>query len=283
MTHPLSLDLAALPPDVARALPADLQDDLLTADVRILQRRRGHRYSIDDLVTAHEAVQAWRRTSATPPAYADLGCGIGSVLLLVGWALSPSRVMGIEAQPESHLLARANVLRAGWADNFTILEGDLRSLAPTLPARSFDLVTGTPPYLPVGTALASPDPQRAAARLELRGGVEAYLDAAAHLVTCEGAVVVCGDGRRPDRVEGHAPRVGLAVERRLDVFAAAEGPRGVRPLFSVWTLRRGARAPDAAAPFTTAALTARDATGAVTGELAAIRRAFQAPRGEPAR
>ena len=36
-------------------------------------------------------------------------------------------------------------------------------------------MTGTPPYKKLGTATPSPDPQRAHARIELRGGIEDYL------------------------------------------------------------------------------------------------------------
>ena len=35
-----------------------LTDDAITADFRIWQRRRGHRYSLDDVATAWVAVQA---------------------------------------------------------------------------------------------------------------------------------------------------------------------------------------------------------------------------------
>jgi len=64
MTLPLSI-----PPD-------DLTDDALTDRVRVLQRRSGHRYSVDDVATAWLAL----RTMPEARACLDLGCGIGSVL-----------------------------------------------------------------------------------------------------------------------------------------------------------------------------------------------------------
>src|SRR5581483_9434041 len=55
----------------------------LAGDWRILQRVDGHRWSLDDLVTAWRAAET---VAATPPArFADLGCGIGSVLMLLAW------------------------------------------------------------------------------------------------------------------------------------------------------------------------------------------------------
>ncbi len=39
----------------------DLTCDAITADYRIVQRRRGHRFSLDDLSTAADAVRAHPR------------------------------------------------------------------------------------------------------------------------------------------------------------------------------------------------------------------------------
>ncbi len=47
------------------------------------------------------------------------------------------------------------------------MRGDLRQLTAQQIGGPCDLLTGTPPYLPLGSALPSPDPQRAAARLEV--------------------------------------------------------------------------------------------------------------------
>jgi len=49
----------------------------LTGAWRILQRLDGHRWSLDDLVTAWVAAAACRHTA--PRDVTDLGCGIGAV------------------------------------------------------------------------------------------------------------------------------------------------------------------------------------------------------------
>jgi tRNA1(Val) A37 N6-methylase TrmN6 len=155
------------------------------------------------------------------------------------------------------------VTDAEWRD--TIL-GDLRD--PSVRAAAgvgFDLVTGTPPYFPVGSALVSPDPQRAHARVELRGGVEAYLAAARDTVREGGVVVVCADAQRPPRVTSTAEALGLACEEELRVL-----PReGKKALLSVWTLRRGG-ARTALAQHTFVARTADGARSAAQHELRAF-------------
>lgn len=211
----------------------ELTSDAVTASFRLVQRRRGHRFSLDDLATAWEAVHA--APGAT--SFVDLGCGVGSVLLMVAWRIAGARGFGIEAQDVSIDLARRNVRENGLEARVRLLHGDLREVTREWPHGPHDLVTGTPPYLPLGTATASPDPQRAAARLELRGGVEDYLAAAARVVSPEGVVVVCADGRAPERVIGGAAAAGLVPVRRLDVVPRA----GRAVLFSVWTCARATR------------------------------------------
>ena len=211
----------------------ELTSDAITASFRIFQRKRGHRFSLDDLATAWEAARA--RADVT--SFLDMGCGIGSVLLMVAWRHPAAQVFGIEAQDVSIELAHRNVRENGLGGRATLLHGDLREVARDWHHGACDLITGTPPYLPIGTASASPDPQRAAARIELRGGVEDYLAAAAHVLAPDGVVVVCADGRAPERVVRGAAAAELVPIRRLDVVPRA----GKSPLFSVWTCARTAR------------------------------------------
>jgi tRNA1(Val) A37 N6-methylase TrmN6 len=240
----------------------ELTSDAITASFRLIQRRRGHRFSVDDLATAWEAARA-----AAPGAesFLDLGCGVGSVLLMVAWRLPAARGFGIEAQDVSMGLARRNVQENGLGDRVALLHGDLREVTRDWPHGPCALVTGTPPYLPLGTASASPDPQRAAARIELRGGVEDYLAAAARVVSAEGVVVLCSDGRAPERVVRGAAAAGLAPVRRLDVVPKA----GRAPLFSVWTCARTSRG-----ALDHATLVMRDERGERTEASLAMRHAF---------
>jgi len=235
-----------------------LTDDALTADFRVFQREKGHRFSSDDLATAFVA---WH---ARPDArrVLDLGCGLGSVLLHLAWKMPDARFVGIEAQAMSFELLRRNVARAGVADRVTIHHGDLRDDAAIAAlGRDFDLVTGTPPYFPPGAASDAMDEQRAYARIEYRGGVEAYVATAARVLSVDGTFVVCGDARAQERVERSAADAQLAVHAFCEVV-----PRdGEKPLFSIWTLGRAARAT------VRSSMTLRDAAGERTRDARALR------------
>ncbi len=237
----------------------ELTDDALTRDFRIYQRAKGHRFSSDDLATAFIAYRA--RENATR--VLDLGCGIGSVLLHLAWAMPNASFVGIEAQAISFALLEHNVSRARVSERVKIFHGDLRDEdAIEKLGREFDLVTGTPPYFPPGHASEAMDEQRAYARIEYRGGVEAYLMTAGKVLSADGVVVMCGDARAIERVDRGTKDAGLHVIARCDVIPREKE----KPLFAVWTLARSDAPPELTS------ITMRDAAGERTDDAKALRR-----------
>lgn len=249
----------------------ELSCDAITKDFRVWQRRRGHRYSLDDVLTA------WVAAEARPEArrVCDLGTGLGSVLHMVAWRLPEARFSAVEAQSVSFALAKRNVAHNGLCARAHLVHGDLRDAAARAELGGpFDLVIGTPPYMLPGTSTPSPDSQRAHARVELRGGVEEYLLAAAELLAPAGRAVVCCDARTPERALEGAARAGLRTLRRLDAVPRA-GHKGA--LFSVWTFGLLAEHPDDAlerAPD----FVARDEHGQRTDAYFDLRAFFGLPR-----
>jgi tRNA1Val (adenine37-N6)-methyltransferase len=238
--------------------------DALSGPWRIHQRRKGHRWSVDDLLTAHVAVAA----SPSARTHLDLGCGIGSVLMLVAYRLRGARHVGVEAQAQSAALCRASLRHNGLEERVELRHADFRGDGVFVPGERFELVTGTPPYLPVGTATMPRDAQKAHARMELRGGVEAYCAAGARVLADGGTMVVCADGRTPGRTEAAARAAGLHVHARLDLVPLPGKP----VLLHVVTLRR-APAPEVAV----ATLVARTVHRRRTRALQAVRAAFDMP------
>src|SRR5438045_5759764 len=122
--------------------------DYICGDFRIFQYANGHRYSTDDVLTAWYATLCAPRVARA----ADLGSGIGSVALIVAWRLPGARLFTVEAQAISSLLARKTMRYNGIDDRVTIYDGDLRDASILSADAPFDLVTGSPPYFPPGTA-----------------------------------------------------------------------------------------------------------------------------------
>jgi tRNA1(Val) A37 N6-methylase TrmN6 len=235
-----------------------LTDDRLTRDVRVLQREKGHRFSSDDVATAYVAYHA--RPDARR--ILDLGCGLGSVLLQLAWKLPDARLCGVEAQAQSFELLSRNVARSGFGDRIRIEQGDLRDreLLGSF-GGEFELVTGTPPYFPPSAALDAEDEQRAYARIEYRGGVEAYIAAGSAMLARDGRFVLCTDARITQRTTSACEAAGLFIVERWDVV-----PRAGKPaLFSVWTLCHQRTETLARS------LTLRSETGASTPDARALR------------
>lgn len=208
--------------------------DLLVGDWRIFQLRRGHRFSSDDALTA------WLAARVCPEALRllDIGAGIGSVGLQTLWRMGPGATLTmVEVQALSHGLARRTVAINGLEGRVIARLGDLRDPTLVPEQAAYDLVTGSPPYFPLGTGVVSPHPQRAAARMELHGDVFDYCRTAARAMRPEAWFVFVHAAGDP-RPEQAVAAAGLRLRHRMNVcfragrpptialFAAAfQGPR----------------------------------------------------------
>ena len=265
------------PPAGAQGRPElepEADEDLcfLTGDWRLFQKQVGHRWSLDDLVTAWVATRAL--DPEAPRRALDLGCGLGSVLLMVAWRLPRADVTGIEAQADRAAMGRRSIAYNGVAERCRILDGDLRELARgELAGAPFDLVTGTPPYFPRGTGTESAKPHAMPCRFEVRGGVEDYLEAASCVATVDAPIVVCTSALERDRVDHAIRELGLHHHEHWDVIPR-EG-KGVLVMIDVV-----GKAP---AVTTAHTLVVRDRASAWTPEFQAVRTAMGIPAAPPRR
>lgn len=232
--------------------------DALTGAWRIAQREAGHRHSADDVLTAWFAL----REAPGAPSALDLGTGIGGVGLLVLWGLGDAaRLVAIEAQAISFRLLQANLAGNELTSRVEAIHGDLRDLADS---RRFPLVTGSPPYFPLGTGIVPADSQKAHARFELRGDVADYARAAARHLTDDGVFAFCFPTPQKDRALAAVQAAGLVTTRIQDVI-----PRtSLRPLFTLFAARRAGNLVEDE-PFVV-----REQSGELTAAMQAVRRGF---------
>lgn len=259
------------------ALPADLdglwpgpEEDLcwLVGNWRLLQRLDGHRTSLDDLLTAHLA--AILVADQPPGRCLDLGCGIGSVLMFLAWRFPAAEFVGVEAQEVSANLARRSLAWNGIANRTQVLTHDFREFQALADRAPFGLITGTPPYFPVGAGPQSERAQRAPCRFEHRGGIEAYCDAAVLHLARHAPFVACEAWNQRERVEPAAHAAGLRLVRWREVIPRA----GKEPLLCVFAMRK---AEDAEPVVVDAPLVVRDERGHRTGDFKSVRIAMGMP------
>lgn len=191
---------------------ADETLDYLCGHWKIFQYAKGHRFSVDDLLVA------WFGSCLCPTArrIADLGSGIGSVALSLAWRCPGAAIHTVEAQSLSLRLARKSVAYNGVGDRMTLHEGDLRDPA-RWEGQTFDLVTGTPPYWPLGDRTEAQHPQAVPARLEVRGSIADYARTAARLLAPGGMFVCVFPLDQVDRARQAYQEANLCLVQQQDI------------------------------------------------------------------
>lgn len=115
----------------------------------------------------------------------DLGCGCGTLGLLLLGSGAAGSICGIEIQPEAARQAEENARRNGLAARFSVVCGDLRQAHAQIPAGSFDFAVSNPPYYPPGSGRLRKEDSLSLARSELCCPLDALCAAAAR--RCAGA------------------------------------------------------------------------------------------------
>lgn len=245
--------------------------DYICGHYRIFQYAKGHRYSTDDVLTA------WYGTISAPRVdrAADLGSGIGSVATIVAWRLPGATLCTVEAQEMSIRLARKSVRYNGLDSRVTLYHGDLRDPAILANEAPFDLVTGSPPYWPAGTASEAEHPQAIPARIEVRGSVADYAAAARRILAPGGIFAFVFPTIQIERVFAGLAEAELKLVRRRDIVFKEGEP----PLITLFAASRWEDIPPTFEALVEPLLVIRRTDGGVGDEYSAVRMSFGFPPG----
>ena len=133
----------------------------------------------------------------------------------------------VEAQEISYRLLTENILGNGLNECVRAIHGDIRDLDL---GERFPLITGSPPYFPIGTGSLPEDSQKAHARFELRGDVGDYARAAKRHITEDGLFVFCFPFQQKSRCIKLVTDVGFRLITIRDVVPMKSKPA----LFSLY-------------------------------------------------
>lgn len=184
--------------------PGERLDSLGIGDWQVIQRADEFRFSIDAVLLAHFA-------SVKPGcAAADLGTGTGAVALFL-LSRGCSRVTGFELEARLAGMAARTAELNGLAEQFRIINDDIRKMQELHPAGTLELVTANPPYRKTGSGRISPKEGMARACHETDAKLDDFVRAAAFLLKFRGRLAMI-----------HLP------ERLPDLFAAMRG-NGIEP------------------------------------------------------
>ncbi len=155
-------------------------DTFLNGKLRILQKKRGHRFSLDAILLS-QFVRIRKNETVI-----DLGTGCGILPLLLSYSTKAHSFVGVEIQEGLAECARKNVVLNHLDDRISVLRQDFRKLRGTFPPGSFDVVLSNPPYRRYRSGRINPSVEKAVARHEIKGTLEDLIGIASYLLPPKG-------------------------------------------------------------------------------------------------
>jgi tRNA1Val (adenine37-N6)-methyltransferase len=165
-------------------------DEILDGHLRVFQKKKGYRFSLDSILLA-SFVSLKPRTGAI-----DLGCGSGILLLILAKRFPHVHYTGLEIQESLALLAQKNTQLNGLDSRVTILLGDAQKTKDIVLAHSFDTVIFNPPYRKLKSGRINPALEKAIARHEIKGSLKIFLQASQYLLKHGGKVFTIYPAKR---------------------------------------------------------------------------------------
>ena len=202
------------------ALPQNDQtlDALFGGALKLYQKKRGYRFSLDSLLLGDFA------TIRSGNRVIDLGTGNGVMPLILAYRYPSITLTGVEIQREMADRAERNVRLNGYEDRIAIGCIDISSATGHFMPESFDSVICNPPYRAASSGRLSPSWEKQIARHELKANLDDFVQVAAFVLKNKGRFACIHLGDRT--VDLLTAMRGAAIEpKRLRVvhpFAAAE-------------------------------------------------------------
>lgn len=159
-------------------------DSLFHGRLKIIQKKKGYRFSIDAAILAHHI-----RLRATDIAV-DLGTGCGIIPLVLSLQTPSAHIYGIEIQKDLAELASMNVRLNRAEENVTIIRADMKDFKSYLTSGTVDVVFSNPPYRKVLSGRINPGAERAVARHEIKACLSDIVSVAKSLLKRSGRLLV---------------------------------------------------------------------------------------------
>ncbi len=161
----------------------EVVDDLLHGELKLIQRRRGYRYSVDALLLASFAMPLAKGSRVL-----DMGAGTGVIALILACRSGAARVAAIELQPGLAALARKNAALNKTDPPVEVFAEDAMRQSEVFSPGEFDLVVSNPPFRTSSSGRTSPVPEKALARHEIMMSLKPWLLQAGHVTAPEGSI-----------------------------------------------------------------------------------------------
>jgi tRNA1Val (adenine37-N6)-methyltransferase len=159
-------------------------DEILGGRLKILQKVKGYRFSLDAFLLA-DFVQLKRISRVL-----DLGAGGGILSLILSQRRQCRHITGIEIQGPLVDIMKRNIKINRLSDKIKVCRGDVRKIETIINPHAFDAVVLNPPYRRLTAGKINPNHQKAIARHEIEGAIGDFLKAAAYALKKYGHVYI---------------------------------------------------------------------------------------------
>ena len=204
----------------------ETMDYLFHGLLKVLQKEKGYRFSVDALLLAHFV------TLKKGDGVVELGAGSGVIAMTLAFRFTKAHIVEVEIQRELADMARRNIELNGLEDRVKVYPGDVKKIEQLFDPQSFDVVVFNPPYRKLNSGRINPDPERAVARHEISGTIDDFLVSARYLLKDFGRVYVIYPAARSveliarmrkNRLEPKSFRVVYSNDSSGAAFILAEG------------------------------------------------------------
>ncbi len=190
-------------------------DSFFRGKVKILQKKKGWRFSIDAPLLASYIVCDKENELL------ELGAGNGVVSILLAYSKPLKKILALEIQEPLVSLAERNVRINSLRDKIQVIKGDIKSLNSL---KKFDIVFSNPPYQKVREGRISPNTERAIAKHEILCELKDVLRAFASTMKEKGRGYIIYRTDRLAEFEKKCEEEGLWIKRMRLVHSNLDSP-----------------------------------------------------------
>lgn len=188
-------------------------DQILEGKLKIIQKEKGCRFSIDALLLSH-----FIRLKESDYVL-DLGTGSGIVPMILARRWICNRIIGLDVQEDLIDMARRSAILNRVTGCVEFIPGDIRQIKKLFEACSFDVVTFNPPYRRMHSGRMNPNVEKAIARHELMATLDDFLLASAHCLKLKGRVFVVYPAGRAVKLFSRMRTLCLEPKRTAVVYS----------------------------------------------------------------
>ncbi len=193
----------------------ETMDELFHGSLRVLQKEKGYRFSVDSPLLAH-FVNLRKRDRVV-----DLGTGSGVIAMILALRFAEVTIAEVEIQRELADIAERNIELNGLGDRIRVYLGDVKRIGKIFDPQSFDVAVFNPPYRRLNSGRINLNQEKAVARHEIRGTIDDFLVSARYLLKESGRVYVIYPASRGVHLITRMRKSGMEPKRLRVVYSSS--------------------------------------------------------------